>query len=365
MKICHLTSVHPYTDTRISIKECTSLVKENFEVTLVAPDTCTKEFNNIKIVGVDNPYSSRFKRIVGFSNEILKKAKEIDADLYHFHDPELIPVGLKLLKSGKKVIYDVHEDVPRQIYTKHWIPNFLKGITSKVIEIYENYSVKKFDAIVTATPHIKKRFLSIGCTNVIDVNNYPILNELYQPNNLPKEKKVVYIGKITKVRGIKKMVHAMKKVEGSLTLGGEFPDPHEENDTKEIEGWNKVDFLGYLDREEIREVFSKSIAGLVVLHPTISYLDSLPVKMFEYMGAGIPVIASNFPLWKEIIEGNDCGICVDPLNENEIANAIQWMFDNPEEAARMGENGRKAIESKYNWTIESEKLIKLYEDLSY
>ena len=128
-----------------------------------------------------------------------------------------------------------------------------------------------------------------------------------------------------------------------------------------LPGWQRVNALGFLDRAGVRDVLGRSMAGLVTLHPVINYIDALPVKMFEYMSAGIPVIASDFPLWREIIAGNDCGLLVDPLNPAAIAEAIDTLVSNPTMAQRMGENGRRAVEERYNWGIEEQKLMAFYE----
>ncbi|WP_281974577.1 glycosyltransferase family 4 protein [Halobacillus litoralis] len=364
MKVCHLTSVHSYNDIRIFIKECNSLVEASHEVYLIAPNTRNKMLHGIHIHGMINPYKGRIKRILNFKEDILSEALKVDADIYHFHDPELIPVGLKLKKQNKKVIYDIHEDVPRQILTKYWIPRPLRKLISYAFEIYENQSVKKLDGLVTATPYIKKRFEKYN-TNTIDVNNYPIMNELYVPSssNCNKNNAVVYIGGISKERGSSSMVKAIGKTESTLILAGNFRDEKEEVELKMLSEWKKVNFLGYLDRKQIKGLLETALAGLVVLEPRTNFIDSLPIKMFEYMATGLPVIASNFPLWKEIIEGNNCGICVDPLNTDEIAAAIRWIKDNPVKAAEMGENGKKAIKEHYNWESESRKLQKFYEDL--
>ena len=148
-----------------------------------------------------------------------------------------------------------------------------------------------------------------------------------------------------------------------LNLAGIFFEKDTEARVKDHKAWSKVNELGFLNREEVRAILAKSKVGLVTLHPIINYIDSLPVKMFEYMAAGIPKIASNFPLWQEIIEGNQCGICVDPLDPQAIGEAIQYLIDNPSIAKQMGRNGRKAAEDKYNWAIEEQKLLKLYEGL--
>ncbi|WP_330949251.1 glycosyltransferase family 4 protein [Virgibacillus sp. MG-45] len=364
MKICHLTSVHKPEDIRIFFKECTYLAQENHEVNLIAPSSNSYQKNSVKVHGISNNYTNRLDRFFRFSKRILQKCEEIDADIYHFHDPELIPVGKKLKKSGKVVFYDIHEDVPRQILTKHWIPIYIRKIISFSFEKYENYSVRFFDALICATPYIRQRFHNLN-PMVINVNNYPISFELFSNNNRLKNPPylVSYIGGISESRGSYAMIKAISKTDAILELAGNFQSDREETELKKHEGWSSVNFYGFVGREEIKNILNRSLAGLVVLEPKKNYVDSLPIKMFEYMAAGVCVIASNFPLWKEIIEGNNCGICVDPLNVEEIAEAIQWVVDNPIEAQKMGENGRRAVEEKYNWERESEKLIQLYNDL--
>lgn len=160
------------------------------------------------------------------------------------------------------------------------------------------------------------------------------------------------------------MIKAIDSVpDGSLALAGNFASSDLQAKSMQLNGWGKVNYEGFVDREEIKNLLGESIAGLVILRPTINYKDSLPIKMFEYMAAGIPVIASNFPLWEEIIEENECGICVDPLDVSEISKAMNYIINNPERAEEMAQNGRKAVETEYNWEAESEKLLKLYKNL--
>lgn len=365
MKICHLTSVHPYSDTRIFIKECKTLSQAGFEVHFIVPGAPTSIIDDVKIHGVTKEKGSRLKRMTSTVNRVYKKGLEVDADIYHFHDPELIPVGLKLKRMGKIVIYDVHEDVPRQILTKTWLPKYTRTLVSKMVEKYENRAAKKFDVIITATSFIRDRFLKIGC-NAQDINNYPLLEELKVEDVKwsEKENAVCYVGGIAFIRGIKEMVQALEMTkDANLLLGGKFSVPNEKEIVVNLDGWNKVEELGFLDREEVRDTYRKSKAGMVTLRPTINYIDALPVKMFEYMAAGIPVIASDFPLWRGIIENSKSGLCVDPLDPEKIAEAINWVLENPMEAEQMGRNGRKAVETEYNWEAESKKLIRIYEEL--
>jgi len=363
IKIVHLTSVHPRNDVRIFHKECKSLTKKCYDISLIVADNLGDEKKNSVTIFDVGKSKGRINRIRLTLKQIFKKAMDIDGDFYHFHDPELIPIGLQLKRKGKKVVYDVHEDVPRQVLGKPYLNNLIKPLIANLFEYYENYAANKFDGIVTATPFIRDRFLKLN-EFTIDVNNYPILGELESNDNWDRKKSCVcYIGGISKVRGIKEIVKALKftNPEIHINLAGKFISQNLEEKVKKYDTWKKVNEYGFVGREKVKNILSESIAGLVTLYPIINYLDALPVKMFEYMIAGLPVIASDIPLWREIVEGNNCGICVDPHNPKSIAKAINYLNSNRIIAKEMGENGRRVVIEKYNWQNEEKKLHHFYE----
>lgn len=364
LKIAHLTSAHPRSDTRIFVKQCSSLSKI-YETYLVVADGKGNEIKDrVNILDVGK-FNGRKNRMLNAPKAVFEKALTLEADIYHLHDPELIPIGLKLKKCGKKVIFDAHEDLPNQIMSKHYLNPISKKLISFLVKAYEKYACAKLDGVVTATPFIRDKFLNIN-KHSIDINNYPRLKEFKKVStNYIKEKKVCYVGGISNVRGGYEMVSALSLIstDSILELAGDFPDSKFETKLRSLDGWKKVKYLGYVDREQINQTLSSSIAGLVVLHPTTSYLDALPVKMFEYMCAGIPVISSNFPLWKSIVDEAQCGVCVDPLESLEIANAIDYFVNNPDVAKNMGENGKKAVLEKYNWNFEEQKLFDFYKQI--
>jgi glycosyltransferase involved in cell wall biosynthesis len=364
MKVCHFTSAHPAKDIRIFIKESQSLAKAGHDVSLVVANAETEDEKGVHIIGVKSNIKGKLSRMLKTTVSVYKTALKQNADVYHFHDPELLPFGLLLRLKGKKVIYDVHEDVPRQILSKAWIPSALRGIISWSFEKFENFAAKRFSAIVGATPYITDRFADMGCY-AVNINNYPVLSELYIPetNWSQKTKAVCYIGGINEIRGAKEMVEAIGKTNAKLFVGGKFSPPSLKENLMNTEGWKNVIDLGFVSREKVAETLSNSYSGLVLFHPKPNHINAQPNKMFEYMSAGIPVISSNFDLWKQIIEGNNCGICVNPLDPNAIAEAISWIMEHPEEAKQMGVNGRQAIEQQYNWEQESIKLVSLYKSI--
>ena len=362
MKVCHFTSVHEADDIRIYHKECTSLSEEGFEVYLVAPIAYSYLNNDVKVIIVELDNSCRINRFLRSTRKIYQKALEIDADIYHFHDPELIPYGLKLLKKGKKVIYDVHEDVPRQILGKYWINPFLRKIISYMFEKYENKESKKFSCIITATPHIKKRFVKLS-KNTIDIMNYPRLEKLQETKWEKKNNEICYIGVISEIRGIRELLISLDNCNAKLNLAGNYSPKNFKVEISKFKQWKKVNEFGIVNREEVKAILYRSKIGIVTLYPLVNYFDALPVKMFEYMAAGIPVIASDFPLWKEIIEKNKCGICVNPQEPSEISDAINYLLNNDNLAEKMGKNGRIAVEKRFNWQIEKKKLLGAYHEL--
>jgi len=365
-KVAHLTSAHPRYDTRIFIKMCSSLAAQGYAVSLVVADGKSDEVKHgVSIVDVGAKTGGRLSRMTKIVKRVFEKAKELDADIYHLHDPELIPVGLKLRKLGKTVFFDAHEDFPKQLLGKPYLNKLSKLVLSKIFEYYERYVCPSFDAIVTATPFIREKFLMMN-PNTLVINNYPLLDELANTCDwAQKDNEVAYVGGIAKIRGIEELIAAMDFTQGvRLNLAGIFSEIAVEEKVKNCPGWSQVTHLGFVNRQKVNELLAKSKAGLVTFLPSPNHIDAQPNKMFEYMSAGLPIITSNFTLWREIVEGNECGLCVDPMDPKAIGGAIQYLIDHPAEADQMGKNGRQAVEKKYNWLIEEQKLLKLYKEFS-
>jgi glycosyltransferase involved in cell wall biosynthesis len=252
--------------------------------------------------------------------------------------------------------------VPRQILAKPWLPKPLRKLVSSALEKYEDKIARECDAIITATVFIRERFLKQN-KNTVDINNFPILKDFATTDAKAKNNTIIYVGGITRIRGIIEMIKSVERANATLVLAGNFDKPELQKECEALTGWKHVDYHGFVNREKITELLYNSAAGIVTLQPTINYLDSLPIKMFEYMLAGIPVIASDFPFWKDIIEKYECGICVDPMNPVEIAKAIKTILGDKDLAVKMGENGKKVVLEKYNWEVEEKKLLELYASL--
>ncbi|MEA3447108.1 MAG: glycosyltransferase family 4 protein [Bacteroidota bacterium] len=365
VNICHLTSVHPRNDTRIYHKELMSLKAAGNQVTLIVADGKGNETTSdgIDILDVGKA-SGRLSRILKTRKKVFILALNQNAQVYHFHDPELLPYGVRLAGKGYKVIYDAHEDLPRQILSKYWINKPLRKLLSVLSEKFENYYSKRVSHIITATDFIRDRYKKIN-PNVSTVKNYPVHKDslIEIDESVSKVNEISYIGAIAQVRGITELVKslALCKNDIRLNLAGNFSPPEYKEELSQFDGWEKVNVIGFADREKVRELLERSFAGVVTLHPIINYRDALPVKLFEYMAAGIPVVSSDIPLWKQIVDDAECGICVNPLDPSELATAIDFLYENPEKVKTMGEKGQQAAIKKYSWEQEEKYLLDAYE----
>ena len=368
MKIAHLTSGHSPTDTRIFIKECQSLAKAGFDVTLVHPgDTYQSSSADVRFKGTGYRPAGRWDRILNVPKHVFRTACEVDADIYHFHDPALIPYALKLKRRGKIVIYDAHEDVPRQTLSKDYLLKPLRPLIAWALGVYEDYAAKKFDAIVAATPSIESRFKKLGL-KTRTVTNYPKLEEFSVDSASATEKRtntICYVGGLTEIRGFSPMMKALPLVkEAKLILAGPRLSAAQKASLGADFDWSQITELGEIGRNEVASLLRSAHLGLVLFQPEPNHIESLPIKLFEYMASGLPVVASNFPLWKEILEKNDCGICVDPTSPQEIASAIRTLLGSPKKAEEMGARGKKLVESMLNWSFQEKILIDLYRDFT-
>lgn len=363
MIVTHITSAHPRYDVRIFLKECSSLAANGHTVNVIVSDgKGNEQRNKVNIIDAGAKPSNRMARMTATVRSVYSKAISTKADIYHLHDPELLTLVPFLLKRGK-VIYDAHEDLPRQILGKHWIPKQLRFLISFLAEKIENFYARRVSGIITATPFIAKRFKKIN-PSVENINNFPRLEEFKDIQRQPSRENIAcYIGGISSIRGIFEMVRAMEHVNGKLLLAGTFSTQEERQIAQTLPGWGKGVELGFCDRTKVKEILASARVGLVLFHPLQNHLDALPNKLFEYMAAGLPVIASDFPLWKDIVNSAACGMCVDPLDTIQITDAINLFLDNPEKASEMGSAGKRAVEEQYNWKREEKKLLEFFRSI--
>lgn len=362
MKIIHFTTVHPRYDVRIFFKQCVSLAKEN-EVTLYVADGLKDEQKDkVNIIDIGDYRNNRLKRIT-LAQKILKaELQKTSADIYQFHDPELLRVGKWLKKRGKIVIYDSHEDVTKQILYKTWLgPLWFRKFLSKKFYSYLQNITNKFDGVISVIDEITEKFRN---QNRITIKNYPILSFIESKRKPIEERKkqIIYLGSLSKVRGIKDYIQAMQDVpeEYKLVLVGAFSSEEFEKECKELDLWKRVDFRGFQPMEKSIEILSNSIVALSVLHPEKNYLTSLPTKGFEYMAAGVPTVISDFEYWRPFFK--ECTLMIEPENPELIAESINKIINSSELNKELISKGVEQSK-KFSWEKEAEKLIDFYQKI--
>ena len=370
MNICHLSTVHPRYDIRIFHKECASLA-QHFTTHLVISDGNGDEVKqncNIHDLGKVN---GRLKRFFVSSWRCYKKAVSIDANLYHFHDPELLFVGLALKLKGEKVVFDSHELTGRQIRTKFYIPKVLRNITANVFEFIEKQICKRLDAVVVPQEFLMVEHFKPYCPNVCVIANYVDIDE--HPNFVGNKVlsktstiKLLYSGTISYDRGLGNMLNLLSELDEhyTLVLAGGFTNPAELEKAKQHPAWARVEYKGFVDRPTLHQIYRDTDFGLILFNPVGQYVDATsPLKLFEYMLFGLVVISPNFGSWPEFQKNHNVTFSHEVTNAQIIAETINNITTDTTRYQEIITEARQLVESTYSWQAETEKLVNLYHSI--
>ncbi|WP_343073142.1 glycosyltransferase [Salicibibacter cibarius] len=365
-KVVHMTSVHHPFDTRIYHKECLSLRRAGYDVTLIAPETDAE--SAIDIIPIKK-YKNKFLRMAFSTYQVYKQAKKRQADYYHFHDPELLPVAWLLKKNDNVVIYDIHEDYATSIMQKEYLPRPLRKLITKAYKRIENVFARDMDLCLA-----EKYYQELYPSGKV-ILNYPLINEKLMARTVDDtieqlENKLLYTGNVDVDRGAYTQAR-LPLIDAEITVyffgkcarevaDNMYATAGDQKDRLIIEGIDR-----YVPRETIDDQYMNRrwLAGIALFPPTEHYKRKELTKFFEYMSAGIPILCSNFPVWKAFIDRYQCGIAVDPQEGEAIQDALEYLRLYPEEAAKMGRNGQKAVQEELNWHKEEEKLLQWYDKI--
>lgn len=368
MKVCHLTSVHNSSDTRIFHKECVSLAKAGNKVLLVAPGISRTE-KGVNVIGIGVQPKNRIARMLLTTKRIYKKSLEQDADIYHLHDPELLPYALKLKRNGKCVIFDSHENILEYMESKSYIPKLARKIISSIFKRYATHILRKIDGIISVTPSFCNDFKAINPNTVI-ITNYPFSSDTSDSSEKnKKQQQLCFTGGISEQWCIDLVLNAINDIpETNIVLCGSFDNDEYERKLKEMPAWSKCNYLGILPFHKVKAIQQSSSIGLCILKysQNTNFKEGTlgNTKLFEYMSSGTAVVCTDFSIWSAIIDRYHCGIVVPPNNPNAIRNAIHYLLSHPEECIEMGKNGKKAVNYKFNWDTQADSLVKFYRQIA-
>lgn len=360
--VAHLTSVHPPRDPRIFHKECRTLAAAGYDVFLVAPGAGASVVDGVHFVEFPRE-ASRVKRALGSSRKMADLALDLDADVYHFHDPELLPMGRFLAARGRTVIYDAHEHLAKNTAARPYLHPLVAKPIGAVAGGFEHWVARRLAAVVAATPTIAEEF----APGTVVVANYPDLTEWADHGSTTLDQyrrrppRAVYVGAITVVRNGPEMIAAAAMLD---TPDAEFHFAGRVSGMPEPSG-QRVVYHGVLDRDGLTDLLETSRVGISVFKPAPNAVESLPTKTFEYMAAGLPVVVSRETTTQaDLVADAGCGLLVPHDSPAELARAVDRLLADPEMAFEMGQRGRSAVESQYSWGPQAEKLLGLYSELA-
>ncbi|NDG73235.1 MAG: glycosyltransferase [Proteobacteria bacterium] len=365
--IVHVSTVHPSGDNRIVFKECLSLARAGYRVSYVGTsDGPQKLPEALRYSALSKP-KTRTQRLFRTQLNALIAVLRMKPALVHFHDPELIPLALCARLAGIKTVFDIHENLPLQVRSKPWIPSALRPLASLVAKIIDTIGFRFCNGVVLANQREVPNWAARKCAFVL---NYPRLEDWLSISIKPasnKELRLFYCGGISSDRGILKMLDSLvivnKTTSVRLVLVGRFSTLECESASRDHEGWKYVDYHGFATADELPTIASTTHIGIAVLAETPQYKQIVPTKLFEYMAAGMPFIASDFPSWRAAVGTSDAGLWVNPRDARQLAEAILRLSDDQSLRDSLGAVGRHTAEFGRSWKSQEVNLLDLYQRL--
>jgi glycosyltransferase involved in cell wall biosynthesis len=372
MRICHVTTVHPAKDARIFYRMSRALAERGYAVTLIAPESSEDALVRMSTWNAQIAQSGRINRFALALRATLAER----ADIYHFHDPELIPLGLilKVLRPSAAIVYDVHEDYPAMMRVKYWIPAPLRPLMAQAARLANTAAGVCLDGIVVADPHVQQDFQHVARHKAIVYYNFPTLS-LFAP--APAEPSVaqadlVYIGGMSDRSGIFVLLDALtllaqQGLTPSVRLAG-YTDGEAGLAAIEqgirIRGISaQVDLRGRIPHAQVPAWIRSGRIGLVTLQPIAKFLKNIPTKLFEYWACGLPVIASDLPPIRPFLSNEKNGLLFTPTSAEDLARVIAWLMRHPCEGKAMGQYGQEQVAKEWNNDRQIDDLIGLYEQI--
>ena len=372
LRVCALTIGHPAKDARVFYRILQPLAKKGCAVVLVAPEPFTDDRVRMSPWNPVMAQSNRTKRLIFAFRAALAER----ADVYSFHDPDLIPVGLalKLLRPSAAVVYDALEDYPSMMLVKHWIPKWLRPILARATHLLNLVAGRYLDGIVTADPGVQRDFKRATGHKSMVHYNFPPLGQFQQAKDEPPAVRadLVYIGGMSErtgmfvlldalailaKRGLKPTVRLAGYADGEKGLAALKDGISRRNLNMQVELHGKIPYT------QVPAWIRSGRIGLVPLQPIAKFMKNIPTKMFEYWAWGLPVIASNLPPIQPFVSDGKNGLLFNASDPQDLARAIDWLLRHPVTGRKMGEMGREQVYTDWNIERHIGELLDFYHTL--
>lgn len=370
-KVCHIISGYFRNDARVFYRQCVSLKNNGFDVCILTNDGCPDEIqDDIQITSCTRSLVPRWKALLFATKYFYRSALAIDADVYQLHSPELLPLAIKLKKLGKIVVYDAHEDMPAHILEKEWLPTWSRKLLSECFKIYMNHVFKIIDEIITPHTHVAKS-LNNRLEKGVLIANFPIVKKKFlldKSSYLSRRNIFCYSGTVYSYSNQETIASAMLSANEAHYHVAGYIDQAQQDKLMKSGAGERIKYWGRLSQEDLAKFYEKSIAGISLYDYKLNLGDRLGSygtnKIFEYMEAGLPIICTDYKLWKDIVDRYECGICIRPGDTASLIRAMIKIMSDKNLSFEMGQNGRRAVELEFNWISEEKKYCQLMQKLT-
>lgn len=341
-RVLVVTVVHVPHDARILQRQIRALLDDGIDVTYAAPWDACGQVPPDGVTGLDLPRAVGRSRLSALrAARALLRRRAGDFDLVLLHDPELLLVA-GAVPADVPVVWDVHEDVAASLVARPWVPGWVRPLARWFVRRVERRAERRHHLLLAEDAY-QERFHRPHPV----VPNAPLVPPAAPP---PGTDRVVYLGRVAAARGARELVELGERLSPDVdvvVIGDAEGDVAEELRTADEAG--RLRWLGFVSNREALEAVTGAMAGLSLLHDLPNFRGSMPTKVLEYMGCGVPVVTTPLPLAEEVVRAAGSGHVVPFGDVDAVVDAVLALRSDDARRVELGANGRRWVLEHHAW----------------
>ncbi|RJP50885.1 MAG: glycosyltransferase [Anaerolineaceae bacterium] len=370
LRIAIVTSIHPDFDFRVW-KYATSLTRAGQEIHLICPWNLEEGslIEGVKMLTFSR-VENRFLRIFLVPYRVLKTLLPIirQVDIIHFHDIDLLPL-MAIVSLVKPVVYDVHENYADEMLVRNWIPRFLRWPLYWYVRFIQIIFPLILRNIVLVVPYQDHEFNN-NRLNKIQIMNFASLRLLedFKDNYMKRDSQILFSGSHYEENGsmlLLDITEEMKRrcVKAQVVATDRFSSRrYREQFEAEIKrrDLTNIRIVHCVPSDRIMSILNEATVAVLTDLRVPKAIKGIPTRLFEYMAAGLPVVASDLEILVDIISDKQCGLLARPEDPGMFVDAIEKLVNEKDFAYSLGLNGQNAFRRNFSWESQIPDLLKFY-----